>query len=62
MRLSLLLQQLHTYGSNCTNEKLFCYNAQTAGMIYGGNFVRITEPTQLAETISSIIRRQLRDW
>ena len=38
------------------------YNLQSAGMIYGKNFVRITHGSQLAEAISSIIRRQLRDW
>jgi nitric oxide reductase activation protein len=38
------------------------YNVQTASMIYGKDFVRITEPTQLAEAVSSIIRRQLREW
>lgn len=38
------------------------YNLQTAGMIYGSNCVRITDGSQLAEAISSIIRRQLRDW
>ena len=38
------------------------YNLHSAGMIYGKNFVRITHASQLAEAISSIIRRQLRDW
>lgn len=38
------------------------YNVQTAGMIYGKNFVRITHSSQLAEAMSSIICRQLRDW
>lgn len=38
------------------------YNAGAAGMIYGNNFVRISEPTQLAEAVSSIISRQLRVW
>lgn len=38
------------------------YNLQTAKMIYGENFVRISEPTQLAEAVASVIRRQLRNW
>ena len=38
------------------------YNLHSAGMIYGNNCVRITHASQLAEAISSIIRRQLRDW
>ena len=38
------------------------YNVETAKKIYGNDFVRIKEPTQLAEAISSIIRRKLRDW
>ncbi len=38
------------------------YNLGSAKIIYGDDFVRIGEPTQLAEAVSSIIRRQLRDW
>ncbi len=136
-----VMQQLRTYGSNCTNERLFCYQAEgwnrdglalrtvgklmenspeenrllivltdadpndecaaslyqeysgrdgikdaaeevdklrkkgikvvavfmgldynlgSAKTIYGNSFVRISEPTQLAEAVGSIIRRQLR--
>ena len=38
------------------------YNLQAARSIYEDNFVRITHPTQLAEAVGAIIRRQLRDW